>query len=116
MVIYSRWDPSAGVYEYFESSERPGLNDDLAPPPMPRSTQIGVPSTECGRLLPPGAVEVGSGERAEGLIAVPAGVDMLVGGVPGFEAGRFAWWWVATAFVAGAAAWAMLSPRLRRAA
>lgn len=77
MIIYSRWDPSSGDYDYFETDQRPGINDDLPVPQLPAATQLGVPSTDCGRQLPPGAVHVGSGELAVGMMAFPADVDHL---------------------------------------
>jgi hypothetical protein len=66
-VIYSRWDPSGGYYDYFEGDERPGINDDLPEPNLPRGTEIGVPSTDCGRPVPDGAAYLGSGEWAVGI-------------------------------------------------
>lgn len=77
MIVYSRWDPSGGYYDYFEADQSPGINDDLPIPNLPPATELGVPSTECGRPLPAGAVHVGSGLWAEGLMAVPAGVEQL---------------------------------------
>jgi len=79
MLTYSRWDPSSGRYEYFETNQRPGLNNDMPVPKMPAATDIGVPSTECGRPIPSGARRSGDGEFAEGFIALPAGVDVLSG-------------------------------------
>jgi len=77
MIIWSRWDPSAGLYDYFETEDRPGINDDLPVPRLPAATELGVPSTEAGRALPSGAVHIGSGEFLVGLAATPAGVDKL---------------------------------------
>lgn len=101
MVTYSRWDPSAGVYDYFEAEQRPGLNDDLPVPKLPKKTKLGVPSVECGRPLPSGAIEVGSGERAVGFITRPAPVEQL-SGVSAATAS--AWLTVAAALGAGALA------------
>lgn len=112
MVIYSRWDPSSGLYDYFESPERPGLNDDLAVPPMPAPTDLGVPSTECGRSLPSGATHVGTGEFAEGLMAAPAGVDLLAGGIPGVNGQTYGW--LLLAFVGGALTWAIFGDSIKR--
>lgn len=77
MIVYSRWDPAHGTYDYFEADQSPGLNDDLPVPNLPAATELGVPSTECGRPLPPGAEYVGTGEWAVGLMAIPAGVEQL---------------------------------------
>lgn len=115
MIIYSRWDPSSGLYDYFEGSARPGLNDDLAVPPMPEPTELGVPSTECGRPLPRGAAHVGSGEFAQGLMAAPAGVDLLAGGLPGANGAASTYGWIVLAFVGGALTWALLGDSIKRA-
>lgn len=79
MLTYSRWDPSSGHYDYFETQVRPGLNDDMPVPKMPKSTELGVPSVECGRPMPKGATHTGSGEIPIGFITPPAGVDRLAG-------------------------------------
>ncbi len=79
MVTYSRWDPSSGRYTYFEADQRPGLNDDLPVPKMPKATELGVPSVECGRPLPRGAVHVGDGVRPVGFITPPAPAGRLAG-------------------------------------
>lgn len=77
MIVYSRWDPAHGTYDYFQADQSPGLNDDLPVPSLPPSTELGVPSTDCGRPIPSGAEYVGTGEWAVGMIAIPAGVDQL---------------------------------------
>lgn len=66
--IYSRWKPDVGGYEYFESTERLGLGDDLAVPKLPRGTAIGVASTDIGRTAPGPLRPVGSGKAARGSI------------------------------------------------
>lgn len=77
-MIYSRWDPALGMYDYFDAPwQTPGINDDLPIPNLPPATEIGVPSTECGRPLPAGAEHVGTGEWAVGLLSVPAHVDRI---------------------------------------
>jgi len=69
-MIYSKWKPSEGGYDYFEAPERDiPLGDDLPVPSMPKGTDIGVSSTEAGRPMPPGAKFKGSGKDAIGLIA-----------------------------------------------
>ncbi len=77
MIIYSRWDPAHATYDYFEAEQSPGINDDLPVPELPSATDIGVPSTECGRPLPAGAQYVGTGDWAVGLMAFPAGTTQL---------------------------------------
>jgi hypothetical protein len=115
MVTYSRWNPSSGLYDYYEANQSPGMNDDLPVPSMPPAAEIGVPSTECGRPMPAGARAAGSGDVPIGLITPPRGVDLLSGGLPGTENGRFNVWWMGGVFVAGAVAWAYFGGRLRRA-
>lgn len=67
-MIYSRWRPDRGGYDYFESAERLGIGDDLPTPTLPGGTHLGVPSTDAGRV-PGGALRrVGSGPVARGSI------------------------------------------------
>lgn len=75
-MIYSRWDPATGNYDYYEALDRIGLNDDLPIPALPLATKLGVPSVECGRPLPRGARHIGSGESARGSIVPPASVQL----------------------------------------
>lgn len=106
-MIFSRFDPENGEYDYFES---PGalaaINDDLGAPglPPPVSSQlgreIGLPSTECGRAMPSGATHVGRGELAEGHITPPAHVKLS--GYSSTGDGQFGYRDV-VAFLAGAA-------------
>lgn len=86
-MIYSRWRPDRGGYDYFESSERYGLGDDL-PTPRLRPGKIGVASTSAGRPIPSGARYVGSGALARGVIAPMetaglsmAGISVQMGGL-----------------------------------
>lgn len=66
-MIYSRWLPDKGGYEYFETSERLGLADDL-PVPKVSFGEIGAASTSSGRPLPLGAKRIGYGKLARGSI------------------------------------------------
>lgn len=75
MMLYSQWNPTDGLYDYFEGGTAHGLNDDLPKPQMPKpSSALGVAAIECGRPLPPGARHVGRGKAARGLIALPSTV------------------------------------------
>ncbi len=67
-MIYSRWRPDVGGYDYFESTERRGLGDDLPTPLLPAGTAIGVASTDIGRSPPAGLRAAGSGPTAHGSI------------------------------------------------
>lgn len=71
-MIFSRWNPNAGAYDYFESPGGPGLNDDLPTPALPPPTKLGVPSTACGRPVPRGAAYVGAGELPQGVLTTPS--------------------------------------------
>lgn len=68
-MIYSRWRPDTGGYDYFQASERRALGDDL---PVPRygfsSSAIGTSSVSIGRV-PSGMLKrSGSGEQALGMV------------------------------------------------
>lgn len=65
-MIWSRWRPDRGGYDYFESADRYGLGDDLPTPRLSGGTEIGVPSTEIGRRAPSPMRRVGSGDTARG--------------------------------------------------
>lgn len=69
-MIYSRWRPDKGGYDYFESSERYGLGDDLPVPRLPAGTSIGVSSVLAGRVPPAGVAlrPLGSGAFARGMV------------------------------------------------
>lgn len=70
-MIYSRWNPSKGGYDYFNAKQEKDipLANDLPVPVLPRGTDIGVASVEAGRPIPAGAEPAGSGAGAVGLIA-----------------------------------------------
>jgi hypothetical protein len=68
-LVYSRWRPDIGGFEYFQTADQHNINDDLPTPELLPPTKIGVPSMEAGRSLPPGARKVGEGPLARGLIA-----------------------------------------------
>lgn len=67
-MIYSRWRPDRGGYDYFESTERRGLGDDLPVPKLGPKTPLGVASTDAGRLPRGRLRRVGSGALARGAI------------------------------------------------
>jgi hypothetical protein len=68
-MIYSKWKPSSGGYEYYEGNDKSvPMGDDLPKPKLPIGTEIGVASIECGRKLPSAASYKGSGTQAIGLI------------------------------------------------
>ena len=68
-MIYSRWRPDTGGYDYLEAPGTQNINDDLPTPDLPAATKIGVPSIEAGRPIPAGAQIVGEGDVAVGLVA-----------------------------------------------
>jgi len=68
-MIYSKWRPDRGGYDYFANSERRGLGDDLPTPRLTPVGPIGVPSTSAGRPMPAAVRRVGSGPIARGVIA-----------------------------------------------
>lgn len=69
-MIFSRWRPDTGGYDYFDSpSTRYGLGDDLPVPRLPRTSSLGTASTDIGRLIPDDAKPIGSGPLARGMVA-----------------------------------------------
>lgn len=69
-MIYSRWRPDTGGYDYLSSpSTRYGLGDDLPVPSLTNTTELGVASTDIGRPVPMDAVPAGSGPIARGMVA-----------------------------------------------
>jgi len=69
-LIFSRWRPDTGGYDYLDSpSTRYGLGDDLPVPRLTNTTNLGVASTDIGRPIPSDAKLVGSGPLARGMVA-----------------------------------------------
>jgi hypothetical protein len=68
-MIYSRWRPDTGGYDYYDVAERRGLGDDL---PVPRrgfsAHPIGTASVKLGRVPSGKLREVGSGAEARGMV------------------------------------------------
>ncbi len=67
-MIYSKWKPATGQYDYFETSEQHGIGDDLSTPRLAQFSPIGVASVDAGRRLPASARAVGSGPDAKGCV------------------------------------------------
>jgi hypothetical protein len=72
-MIFSRWQPTTGGYDYYDSpSTRFGLGDDLPVPKFQTMQALGLTigcSTDIGRALPADATKVGSGPLARGMVA-----------------------------------------------
>ncbi len=93
-MIFSRWRPDTGGYDYFDSpSTRYGLGDDLPVPRLPNSSRLGAASTDSGRPLPLDARHVGSGPLPRGMVTVMdksslsgLGIDLSS---PGIQVGAF---------------------------
>lgn len=69
-MIFSRWRPDTGGYDYLDSpSTRFGLGDDLPVPRLPKTSPLGTASTDIGRPIPDDAKVMGSGPIARGMIA-----------------------------------------------
>lgn len=69
-MIFSRWRPDRGGYDYFDSpSTRFGLGDDLPVPQLKNTTELGVASTDIGRSMPSDASFVGEGPTPRGMMA-----------------------------------------------
>lgn len=67
-MIFSVWQPDGG-YDYYESSVRHGIGDDLPEVKLPFAAKLGVPAQDAGRPVPPGARFVGSGTEPRGVMA-----------------------------------------------
>lgn len=77
-MIYSRFVPAKGIYQYFDvpGEDRP-INADLPVPAMPRVVNgIGAPAIFAGRPLPAGARLVGAGFHARGMVAAPTNAPL----------------------------------------
>ena len=71
-MIYSCFDPSKGLYVYYETKESKPINADLSVPKLEADTgNIGVPASIAGRELPSDAKKVGEGWHARGIVAEP---------------------------------------------
>jgi hypothetical protein len=69
-MIYSCFNASTGLYDYFETPEKKALNADLPVPQLGApDNKIGIPSIDAGRPLPAGARPVGHGWHARGMVA-----------------------------------------------
>lgn len=68
-MIYSCFDPAAGLYDYFENGASYPFNGDLPVPSLPPPAgKIGVPAIHAGRPLPRDARHVGRGHTARGML------------------------------------------------
>jgi hypothetical protein len=68
-VIYSKWRPVDGKYDYYESKGSVGLGDDMPLPPSPIvRSPIGVASVAIGRSPKGMRRHVGTGEMPVGSI------------------------------------------------
>lgn len=68
-MIYSRWRPDKGGFDYFETPERFGMGDDLPTPSLPMGTALGVSSVLAGRVPRSSPLTpVGHGKEARGMI------------------------------------------------
>ncbi len=78
-MIYSRWRPDQGGYDYYQTGERRGLGDDL---PIPRRgfsmSPIGTASVSIGREPKGRLRKSGKGEKAMGMV-LPASKAGLSG-------------------------------------
>lgn len=105
-MIYSVFDPSKGIYSYFETPENKAVNSDL-PIPSFRSDagKIGVAAIDAARPLPAQARKVGEGWTARGILASSDGLSGLGSFVgPGEPVGTFVLAGIAGAVVGAATA------------
>ena len=115
-LIYSRWRPDDGGYDYFITSDSPNINDDLPAPVLPQATKIGVPSIEAGRLIPAGARSSGHGDLAVGVVAPvdPSRIVRRVRSLAGIEIlGKPAMPWILGGTAVFAIAWYVIRKESR---
>ncbi len=99
-MIYSRFRPDTGIYDYFESPERVGLGDDLPVPSLRAESDIGVASTSIGRVASVPLTFIGQGAFARGQILPLAGLGLAGSLLPSFPPivwlglGVLVGWWV----------------------
>lgn len=68
-MIFSQWQPDGG-YEYFESSKRIPIGEDMPAVKMPSPVgELGVPAQDVGYSLPADAKSVGFGDKPVGIMA-----------------------------------------------
>lgn len=67
-MIYSRWRPESGVYDYYQVAGGIPLGNDLPTPDLPAGTSIGVSSVDIGRRMPASARHIGSGKDPRGMV------------------------------------------------
>lgn len=83
-MVYSRWRPDKGGYDYFEASERRGLGDDMPVPQLTIASELGVASTDAGRSANGGLRHAGAGPLPRGAI-LPLSRSGLAGTGLGFN-------------------------------
>lgn len=69
-MIYSCFNPAAGLYDYYEDGTKLPLNADL-PVPLHLGAEVngvGVPAIVAGRPKPAGMTSVGRGWNARGMV------------------------------------------------
>lgn len=76
-MIYSRWRPETGGYDYYEAGPGVPLGNDLPKPSLGIGSAIGVSSVDIGRKMPLGARPVGSGKEARGMVTPVSGTSSL---------------------------------------
>jgi hypothetical protein len=113
-MIYSRWKPDTGGYEYLEVPGGHNINDDLPTPELRPATKIGVPSIEAGRPVPAGAQVIGEGDEAVGVIAPvdPARIVRRTRSLAGLDVGSSSTvLWVAAGVTGVALLWYIAKKR-----
>jgi hypothetical protein len=108
-LILSQWKADGG-YRYYEAAGYSApIGDDVPNAQLPSAEELGVPSLEAGHALPAGAVFVGEGETAQGVI-VPVNLSTIGALLP---SGSPPWFWAIGGALVVALAW-YISDRSRR--
>jgi LPXTG-motif cell wall-anchored protein len=81
-MMYSVFVPAEGQYHYYETTEKKAVNADLPVPTFGKDAgKIGVAAMDAARPLPFGAVMVGRGWHARGVLANKGGVSLSLAGM-----------------------------------
>lgn len=71
-MIYSVWVPDKQIYKYYQDTK--GVSDDGPVPSARNKTKIGCAPCDISWKVPTGAIPIGFGENAKGVVVHPGGM------------------------------------------